>query len=524
MYGFILISMKRQIIKMSTKWKIIFFIALLKLIIHLIISTNYELHRDAYLYLALSDHLAFGYVSVPPSIAIFGKLITSLIGDSEFAVRLLPALIGTASIFLLGLIVKELNGKKTAIIIACLAYLLSPAYLRTASLFQPVIFNQFYWLLSGYVIIRLIKTYKGYHWIILFIIWGLAFLNKYSISFFMLGFFISLLLTKHRILYRSKYFIMGAIIGLLIIMPNLLWQYNHNWPVIHHMQKLHENQLVHVKSSDFMMDQFIMNIHAIWIWLLGLIAFLFFHQEKQYRLLALIYLFTLLILLLARGKSYYTLGLYPLLFAMGGYTTEKYLINRLYFLRYFFLAFLFTGIPLIPYGLPILKVEKMEQYGQITAHWFNNMVLRWEDGKIHKLPQDFADMVGWSELGNLVIGTFQKLTPEEQAQCAIYAENYGQAGAINYYGKDFGLPEPVSFSDNFLLWAPENISAHTLIYVNYEPEDMGQLFNEYRVIDTISNPYFRENGLKVYLCSQPKETFNSYYTSKVKALKQKHNF
>jgi len=514
--------MKFQRIPISGAWKIILSIALIKLIIHLIVSTNYELHRDAYLYLAQSDHLAWGYASVPPSIAVFGKLITSLFGYSALSIRLLPALLGSTSVIIVGLIVKELKGKNTAILIACLAFLLSPAYLRTNSLFQPVVFNQFYWLLSGFIIIKLIKTYNPKYWIILFIIWGFAFMNKYSISFFILAFFLALLITKHRKLLLSKYFLIGTFTGLIIILPNLIWQFNHDWPVIQHMQELQKSQLVHVKPVNFILDQFIMNFHAVWVWLIGLFAFIFLKQERQYQLLAWLYLFILLILLTTSGKSYYTLGVYPILFALGGYAAEKYLANRLYFLRYIVIAFLFTGIPLIPYGLPVFGVEKMEAYSRKTAHLTNNMLLRWEDGKIHRLPQDFADMIGWKELSKIVVQTYQDLPSKEKENCLIYAENYGQAGAVKYYGKKHGLPEPISFSDSFLWWAPDSIDSRTLIYINDKPGDIEQLFNEYKVTGALDNPLFRENGLKIYLCRNPKDSFPIFYARMVKELKRRN--
>jgi 4-amino-4-deoxy-L-arabinose transferase-like glycosyltransferase len=148
--------MKR--ISLSQEWPLIIALALFKLAIHFLTNTNYELHRDAYLYLALADHPDWGYVSVPPFIAILGRLTMSVFGDSVFAIRLFPALAGAASIIVIALIVRELGGKKWAIALACSAFILSPAFLWSNTLLQPVSFNQFAWLLSGYFIVKLVKT------------------------------------------------------------------------------------------------------------------------------------------------------------------------------------------------------------------------------------------------------------------------------------------------------------------------------------------------------------------------------
>ena len=438
-------------IRISTEWQIIIGFAILKLIIHLLVSTNYELQRDAYLYLALGDHPAWGYVSVPPSIAFFGKLTQFLFGSSAFAVRIFPALLGGTSIIIIGLIVKELNGKRFAIFLACLAFLLSPAYLRTNALFQPVSFNQFYWLLSGYLILKLAKTRNTKAWIPLFIVFGLAFLNKYSISFFMLGFFVSLLLVSDRKLYKSKHFLIGAAIGLVMILPNLIWQYNHNWPVIHHMAELHRTQLVHVSPVNFILEQFLMNFQALIIWLFGLVTFLFFKEEKQFRVLGLLYVSTVLIIMLGSGKSYYTLGLYPLLIAMGAYSIEKYVTGKLFFLRYLVILLILIIIPFLPYGLPILKPAKMHAYAQKTSKYLGHAPLRWEDGKIHKIPQDYADMIGWEALSKIVLEAYNQLTPVEKTSLLIFGDSYAEAAAVKHYCQPKGLPEPVSFDDNFVL-------------------------------------------------------------------------
>ena len=144
---------------------------------------------------------------------------------------------------------------------------------------------------------------------------------------------------------------------------------------------------------------------------------------------------------------------------------------------------------------------------------------RWEDGKIHNIPQDYADMTGWKELGSIVTKQYNSLPDSVRKKCWIYADNYGQAGAINFYGKKYGLPEPVCFNDNFLLWAPDSVKNGPLIYVNHEVGDIDFLFKSYEKVGEVDNKYFRENGLKVYYCTQPTDTLRTFYAEKVHALK-----
>jgi len=501
--------------KISKEGLIVLVLVVVKLVIHFSTNTNYELHRDALLYYSLGENLAWGYTSVPPLIALISKFSTAIFGNSVFALRFFPAIVGGLSVLVIAKIIKEFNGSILAIVIASLAFILSPAFLRTNTLFQPVAFNQFFWLLSGYLIVKLIHSSNTKIWYLIFIVWGIAFLNKYSIAFFIISFLIGILFTPQRNLLKSKDFFLGGIIGMLIILPNILWQFSNNWPLLHHMSELQKHQLVNVSLLGFVIDQLMMNFPGLIIWITGLIVFLFFKAEKKYRVLAYIYLLTVLIIILLRGKSYYTLGLYTILFAMGGYAVDKYFKT---YLRYLIIAFIIVvSIPMLPLSLPIYSHEKLEEY--ITENNLAEFTNRWEDGKIHKLPQDYADMTGWKELSSIVINFYNTLSSAEKKDCIIYAENYGQAGAIKFYGKKYGLPEPISFSDNFLLWAPDTIKNAPMIFIEHDIGDIEFLYNNFELVNQVNNEYFREDGLKVFYCTEPKDTFKIFYADKVLALK-----
>lgn len=503
--------------KLSKEWLIIIGLAVLKLVIHLATNTNYELHRDALLYYSLGEHLDWGFVSVPPLTPLISKISLFLFGHNAFALRFFPAVAGAASVILVGKIVKELKGGLLAVIIAITAFLFSFAFLRSNSLFQPVPFNQFFWLLSSYFLVKLIQTADPKKWLPLFLVWGIAFLNKYSIAFFIIATFLALVLTKHRRLFLSRYFIFGGIIALLIILPNIAWQHMHNWPLIHHMSELQKTQFVHVSIAGFLIDQLVMNLSALIIWMTGLIVFLFFRAEKDYRALGFLYLLIILILIVFQGKSYYTLGIYPMLFALGGYAINKYFHPLL---KYAVIGLtIIIAVPLLPFSLPVYSHEKMAEYSKPVAEFTN----RWEDGTVHEIPQDYADMTGWKELNGVVSDLYYSLPDSTRAKCNIYADDYAEAGAVKFFGKRTGLPDPISFDDNFILWAPDSIDNAPFIYINEEPGDVKFLFDEYKVAGQVENKYFRENDLKVFYCSQPKDSLKIFYRQKVRELKERYD-
>ena len=501
----------------SSFWLITVALVLAKLTIHFATSTTYELHRDEMLYFALGNHLSFGYVSTPPFVGFLAFIARILFGYSEFGIKFFSALAGGVSIVIIALIVKEFGGKNLALLIAGTAFLIPGAFLRSNSLFQPVSFNQFFWLLSSYLVIRMINTQNLKLWIWIGFVFGLGFLNKYSIVFFAAALILALLISQHRKIIFSKYFLLGLLTGLIIAFPNLIWQYNHNWPIVKHMEELQRYQLSNNSVSGFFIDQVMNCLPSTLIWLAGFIMLLLLPQEKKFRFLSLTFIFVLLIIVVGRGKSYYTLGAYTMLFAAGGYTMEKYFRRKWSIVNYIVIV---TGILISTFALPLeLPYASFDTVAKYCDAENGGIPQRWEDGKIYPIPQDYADMTGWKELTGIVLQAYSSLDEDQKKECTIYAENYGEAGAIEFYGQWCGLPKPISFHDSYLLWAPDSISDGPFIYINDEVGDMDKMFNNYIEIDRVNDQYFRENGVMVLLCTDPKDQWKELYAQKVSRLK-----
>ena len=502
---------------LKSDWTLIILLAIVKLSVHLVTILNYELHRDAYLYYAQSEHLDWGYIAVPPFIAFVGKIATSLFGNTVFALRFFPALIGAVNVIFIGLFVRRLGGRKFAIALAALAYILSPAYLHTNALFQPVAFNHFYWLLAGFLFFKLVQTQKGQYWVWIALVFGLGFLNKYSILFLYLAFGIALLLSKYRHLFLDRYFLYSIFLGLIIISPNLIWQYQNNWPVLQHMDELRRTQLVHVNSSDFIFDQILMNAHALLLWFGALLMLLFHKKERPYLLFGLVYILVFGLLLAGSGKSYYTLGVYPILFVFGAFFLQKYLEKHLIWL--FPALVIFMGIGLyISFsfdGIPFLTFEQAYQKD----------AFRWEDGKQYDIPQDMADMTGWKEIGQ----TVRDIYINSDQATDIFCYHYGQAGAIMFYGKEMNISQPISTNGSFAFWSPDSIAKEQMIFVHSDlgntinPDSLlGEFFERFELKKVVQNPYFRENGTRIYLCNNPTDEARRYYAKMMSETKSRY--
>ncbi|NUO84251.1 glycosyltransferase family 39 protein [candidate division KSB1 bacterium] len=476
-------------------------LALLKFLLSLLVHPEFEFHRDEFLYIAMGRHLDWGYLENPPMIALIAKLAQLLFGDSLFAAHFFPALAGALLVIISGLMVHELGGGRFAQTLAAVAYIAAPAFLRTNTMFQPVSFDQLLWALAAYLLIRILKKQSPRRWMALGVVVGLGLLTKYTMLLFACAVFASMLLTSARHMLRTKWPWFAAALAFAMWLPNLIWQYVHGWPFLEHMQMLSRNQLVNVEPAGFILMQVLMSFSASCIWMFGL-YFYFSKAGQPFRTLGWIYVVCFALLLFLSGKAYYLLPAYPMLFAAGGCAMEKYVLSaQRAWLKPALLSFIIaSNLGGLPYGVPILSVAALEKYVAFMANLGLAEPLRWEDGKLHRIPQDYADMLGWENQAATVAQVYHSLAPEEQKQCSILASNYGQAGALEYYGAKYGLPKVISYHGSFYLWGPGNASQEILLTVGIAAEDLQPYFQRVELAGTIMHPYARENDIPILVC------------------------
>ena len=479
--------------KTEAYWPLILLLAITKFVLPLFLQDPiFELQRDEYLYYQQGQHLALGYMENPPLISYLA-MSSSWFGGGEAWVKFWPCLFGAATVVVTCLIAAALGGKLFAQFIAGLS-IITGAYLRMHFLFQPNMLDIFFWTLSIYFIIRYIndKDDKFIFWFVLSLAFG--FWGKYSILFIVISILLALLISQHRKIFVQKKFYVAALIGLAVILPNVWWQYQHNWPLIHHMKELQETQLKYMNPSGFLIDQLMMFMATVLIWIAGLIWFV---KNKQWRFLAITYFLVLLLLIVGRGKSYYAAGIYPMLLAAGAVAWEQWTAKK-YWIRYV-AAILIIGSTyiILPMLLPIWKPERLA-----TFYKKYGIEHKWEDQKTHDLPQDFADMLGWKELTKKTETFYNSLPDSTKDSTIIFTRHYGQAGSLQFYGKNKRFNKQV-YTDNgsFLLWIPDQLSMKNLILISRrmpdKDDEVFQHFEKVTVIDSVTNPISRQYGDKI---------------------------
>jgi hypothetical protein len=477
------------------------------------------LHRDEFLYLAEGRHLAWGFMEVPPLLGLLAW-VSQLLGNSFFIVKLWPALFGALTYVVTARIIVSLKGGLYALFLSFLA-LVFGAFLRVHYLFQPNFLEIFFYTLIAFAVIRYTQTKKNIYLYIFGISCGLGMMSKYSIAFFITGVLVGLLLSSERRIYLNKHFYFASFIAVVIFLPNLLWQYNHNFPVQHHMQELQQTQLQYISPSSFIKDQVLMNLPCVYVWITGLLFIILSKKGRQYIFMFWAYTILILLLIIFHGKNYYALGVYPALFAFGSYLLEMLTKKRVPFMRwvfitisfYFGIMFIFLELPMLPPNklAAIYKDKKIEKTG----------ALLWEDQQNHPLPQDFADMLGWKEITEKTARIYNELSDEEKSKTLIKCDNYGQTGALNYYGKALGLPEAYSYNGTFILWIPDKFDNITnVITVGENNPDattaIAKEFASIHVRDDLSDNLARENGCKIILWYHAKEgVLNNFLATEI---------
>jgi len=493
---------------------ILIFVAI-KIGLNLLAISHFGFQRDELLHLALGDHLDWGFKEVPPFIALLAKISTTIFGDSVFATRIFSTIFSGLIIWFTGLIVIELGGKKFAIALACLALIFSPAFAASGYLFQPVVFDQLWWVLTVYLLIRYLNTSLPIYIYLLGIVIGVGLLTKYTMAFFAIALILGLLITRQRKILWNRHILFAAIIALLLFLPNIIWQFQHHLPVVTHMKNLRSQQLDYISPSDFIKQQLTVNGIALFVWLIGFGFLLFSPRLRKFQFLAFAFILIFLFLLEMNGKNYYLFGAYPMLFAAGAYGFERWVKARSYVLRtVVILFFTLPNLLLFPLALPVFSLDQTVSVFKFAGKNMN-INIKWEDQKIHPLTQDYGDMLGWEEMTEKVANAYNNLTPEQQKNTQIYADNYGEAGAIHHFGKKYNLPNVACLNSSFTLWAPDDLNARYIIYVDDKGGDNVKKFesqiDSYTKIGEVETAYAREKGTGIFLLVNPKPAMNEVY-------------
>jgi 4-amino-4-deoxy-L-arabinose transferase-like glycosyltransferase len=494
-----------------------FLIAAFQLVLVVAFHGRYNYFRDELYYIACSDHLAFGFVDHPPLCAAILWMSRHLLGDSLHAIRFLAALSGAIVVYLGALMARKLGGGSFAQGLAALSIIAAPVLLGQGKFFTMNSFDILFWALAAYVLILILHDDNQKLWILFGGIVGLGLLNKYSIGFMVIGLVAGLLLTQQRKHLLSKWFWFGAFLAGVLFLPNILWQIMNDFPSLEFMRNASQNKNVGLGALAFFTGQLIeMNPINAPLWLAG-IVFFFFVRDGRFRPVCWMYPAVFIVMIAGNAKVYYLGAIYPLFLAGGSVAFERWFSSlRWKWPRFVYvttlLVFALVGLP---FAIPVLTIEQFVEYERLIG-----ITPKAEERTaLAELPQYYADQFGWEEVVALVAEAYSKLTPQEQSECVIYVRNYGEAGAIDFYGGRYGLPKAICAHNNYWIWGPGTRPGNVAIIFGNSRDlqrslaDLQRAYASVTLSATTNAKYAMpfENGRLIFTCKGINTTFQKIW-------------
>jgi 4-amino-4-deoxy-L-arabinose transferase-like glycosyltransferase len=485
---------------------LIWAIALANFLFHLYFNNRYGYFRDEFDYIACGNHLAWGYVDQPPLIPFLIRICRAILGDSLRSIRFIPALASSLLVVQAALIAREFGGRRFALLLSAITVVIAPQYLSNGGMLTTNCLEPNLWMGCAYAAILAVKRDKPVYWLWFGVLAGIGLEEKYTIALFGFGIVVGLLLSEQRRILLDKWIWLGGAAALVIFLPNLLWNIHYHWPFLQLMHNIRaEGRDVILGPGQYFVQQTLL-VHPLTapIWIAGLIALFFSARLKPYRFLGWAYLVCYAALFTLHGKNYYLAPVYSMLLAAGAVVID-FAFDRpatSWLKPAIVIVLLASGARLAPVTVPMLSPGHFIAYMKTLP--FKLPVM--EHGvERAELPQWYADQFGWQEIVDETALAWNQIPEAERADCAIFAQDYGQAGAIDFLGRRYGLPPALSGHQTYFLWGPRGYSGECMIVLG-EPKDvLTNYFDSVQFVGiSADNPYALEKGIGVDICHGPK--------------------
>jgi 4-amino-4-deoxy-L-arabinose transferase-like glycosyltransferase len=464
--------------------------------LELAVSARYGFHRDELYFLACARHMAWGYVDQPPFVPAVAWFSTHLFGTSTVAIRLMSAIAAGVTVTLTALMARELGGGHKAQTLAALAAATSSQVMAIFHVLSTAAFDTMFWAAITFVLLRLLRTDDERLWLAVGALAGVGLLNKFNVAFLLTAVAVALLISGRARMFRSGWLWAGAVLALVIWAPNVLWNAQHDWAAVSMMHSLHSENSNLGAVIGFVPSQFVVvGPLLIVFWVAGLRRLL---ATSFARALGIAYLILLVVYALSGAKSYYLAGMYFVLFAGGGVWAEERLDRERppRGIRRWVALMLVGALFALPLVLPVLPETALAR-----GAWESN------------INKDLSATVGWKPFVAQVAAVSRTLPRNERANVVVYTGDYGAAGAIDLWGKQYGLPNAISGHNSYWWWGPKG--AHdgaTTIAIDLPHDYLATVFTTCALAGSVATPHnvwTEERGDQIWVCRGQRETWKS---------------
>jgi 4-amino-4-deoxy-L-arabinose transferase-like glycosyltransferase len=476
-------------------------------LLHLFHAPGYGLFFDELYTIALSRHLAFGYVDLPPMVPALAALSRAILGDSVFAYHIVPALAGSIALVFVCLIAKEFGGKTFAVALSALAFIAVPTWLALYSIFCYDSIDQLVLTVFLFILVRFLRTGNKRHWILLGLLAGIACMTKMTIIFLGPGFLAALLFSKYRKDLLTPWPWVGASLCLAIVTPYIAWQIAGGWPTLEYWNNYGTIRVYEASLGQYLNNLLVyMNPLLLPLFAAGLYRVFRRIQGSDFAFFGILFLATFVVMFVMHSAARMLVELFVPLIAAGAIFLEEKLTGFRWekAVKAASAAYLFLALILVaPFTLPIVPAESLAAFtGSANSAFLP--IKEFNGGGAGQVAPMLSGRIGWEELVRVVAAVFDSLPPEEQAVAGIYSDGYKPAGAIDQYGPEYGLPHAVSGSLTYYLWGP-GFSWEVMLIITNKSNRMAVFFEAcelkafvpYEYSEPVGQPY-------IYVCRKPK--------------------
>jgi 4-amino-4-deoxy-L-arabinose transferase-like glycosyltransferase len=484
---------------------ILFLMALGAVIFHIALNGQYGFHRDELDFIMNARQLDWGYVSYPPITPFFARIGLEIFGESLRGLRVLPAVAQGITMFLAALIARDMGGKRSAQILTAFAVFITPVSLFGGTLIMYFAFDYLWWVMVAFFTVRLLATDDARYWLGIGAGIGLGMMTKYTMIFWVAGLVAAVLVTSARKYLLSKWLYLGAAVALLIFLPNLVWQIQHDFIAFDYLSAIHERDIAWGRADDFLPNQLIetTNPFSLPLWTVGLGVCLFAASMKRFRALGWMFLVTFILFLINKGRSYYTAPSYVMLLAAGCVWFENWLGARTEKMRRLGFGLLWS-LQIIG---SLIAIILMKPIAPINSPL-------WE--VTSSINEEVIEMIGWEDLTAQVAEIYRSIPESEKPHTVILAGNYGEAGAFDLYADEYGLPRMITGTNSMWYRGYGEPEPETVIVVGFEGDYAKHFFKSCQFSGTVKNSYNVKNEetthhTSLYVCREPRRPWSELW-------------
>ena len=405
-------------------------IAFAVVVVLVVLAPRYGWHRDELYFLQCGRRLSWAYVDQPPLTPALARLVDEVFGPSLLALRAMAAFAIGGVVYLAGSLARHLGGDSRAIVFAAIVAATVPLFLGMGHLFSTATFDLLAWTVILWLVVRLLRTGDTRWWVGIGVAFGVGALNKHTVVFLAVGLAAGFLLTPARRLLVTRWLAAGVMVAAVLVAPNLWWHATHGWPVVAMMRSLSAESGVEDHAL-FVPAQIGQVGPAVVVALVGLRSL-----WKGRSPVAFAYLVLVAVFVVTAGKPYYLAGMYPVLLAAGAAQWSARRMST-------------RAIAAIAVAGAVLSLAVA--LPMAPAEWHRS-------NPIEDLEYEVGAQLGWPEMVDVVA---RVAGPHRDV--AVYAQNYGEAGALDLYGRARGLPPAASPHNHYWWWGPPKEADVTIV-------------------------------------------------------------